>query len=179
MKGKVRYGNSVIEYSVVKSKRRKTSEIRVDNSGVEIRTPQNKKSNEIKRIIENKKGWIFKKQLEFKHRTKKKSKSKPFSEKFLRKRVEFYSKKLDVFPEKINIKKLKSRWGSATKDKILNFNVNLLRAPRDVIDYVVLHEICHLKVKEHSFRFWKLVQKFMPDYEDKKRWLENRIISLD
>ena len=172
MMNKIKYGKSVIQYKVVKSKRRKTSEIIVDEKGVEIRTPITKKDSQIKQLVNDKKQWIFKKQLEFKKRKKKTMRKKNYSVKYLKKRVEFFSKKLDLSPKKVNIKKLKSRWGSATKDNYLNFNSKLLRAPRDVIDYVVLHELCHLKIKEHNYRFWKLVAKNMPHYMKQKQWLE-------
>ncbi|MGI0066682.1 MAG: hypothetical protein ACREAT_08010, partial [Nitrosotalea sp.] len=65
---KIKYGNSVIEYSVIKSKRRKTSQILVDWDEVIVRTPLTKNNSEVKKIVESKAQWIFKKQLEFKNR---------------------------------------------------------------------------------------------------------------
>ena len=87
-------------------------------------------------------------------------------------KVKRYSIRLAVEPSKIIIKNLKSRWGSATKGNVINLNVNLLKASEDVIDYVVLHELCHLKIKEHSHRFWDLMHRFMPNYQDKIDWLK-------
>jgi predicted metal-dependent hydrolase len=55
---------------------------------------------------------------------------------------------------------------------VINLNEYLLKAPKGAIDYVILHEICHLKIRNHSHRFWELVQKFMPNYEENKKWLE-------
>ena len=52
-----------------------------------------------------------------------------------------------------------------TKDNVINLNVNLLKAPVDVIDYMVLHELCHLQIREHSHHFWDLMYKFMSNYE--------------
>jgi len=75
MKSKIRYGNSVIQYTIVKSKRRKTSEIRVDENGVEIRTPFYKKDSDVQKIIHDQKHWIYKKQLLFKDRKKTKKKT--------------------------------------------------------------------------------------------------------
>jgi predicted metal-dependent hydrolase len=51
-------------------------------------------------------------------------------------------------------------------------NVNLLKAPADIIDYAVLHELCHFKIKQHSHRFWNLMHKFMPRYQEKINWLK-------
>jgi len=53
----------------------------------------------------------------------------------------------------------------------INLNVDLVKAPEDVVNYIVLHEICHLKIKEHSHHYWELLHKFMPDYEKKVNWL--------
>jgi predicted metal-dependent hydrolase len=62
-------------------------------------------------------------------------------------RVDEYSKNLGVKVQKIAVKHLKKRWGSMTKEWSININVNLLKAPEDVIDYIILHELCHLKIK--------------------------------
>jgi predicted metal-dependent hydrolase len=87
-------------------------------------------------------------------------------------KVEEYSKKLGVKAEDIVIKRLKNRWGSMTKEGSINLNVNLLKAPEDVIDYIILHEICHLKVKEHSYHYWDHVRRYMPNYQEKIEWLK-------
>jgi predicted metal-dependent hydrolase len=83
-----------------------------------------------------------------------------------------YSKLLNVSPRKILLKKLKSRWGSATYRNTINLNLHLLKAPLDVIEYVVLHELSHLIERNHSKRFWKIVSDNMSDYKVKIRWLK-------
>lgn len=83
-----------------------------------------------------------------------------------------YSKLLNVTPKKILLKRLKSRWGSATYRNIINLNIHLLKAPLDVIEYVVLHELSHLIERNHSKRFWKIVSDNMCDYKIKIRWLK-------
>ena len=56
-------------------------------------------------------------------------------------------------------------------------NMNLIKASKPVIDYVILHELCHLKIKGHSDKFWQMIKKFMPNYDEQKRWLElNNVI---
>jgi predicted metal-dependent hydrolase len=87
-------------------------------------------------------------------------------------KVEEYSKKLGVKVEAIVIKRLKNRWGSMTKEGSINLNANLLKAPEDVIDYIILHELCHLKVKEHSYHYWDHVRRYMPNYQEKIEWLK-------
>lgn len=169
---KIKYGNSVIEYSVIKSRRRKTSQIMVDGDEVIVRTPLAKDNSEIKKIVTNKAQWIFKKQLEFKKRTDVNFIPKNYTKRFLLKQVKSYAEKVGIIPSKVNIKKMRTRWGSASKDNVINLNEHLLKAPKGAIDYVILHEICHLKIRNHSHRFWELVRKFMPNYEENKRWLE-------
>jgi predicted metal-dependent hydrolase len=83
-----------------------------------------------------------------------------------------YSQNLEVKSKRIAIKKLKDRWGSITKDDVINPNVNLLKAPEDVIDYIILHELCHLRIKEHSHHYWSLIYKHMPNYQQKIEWLK-------
>ena len=90
----------------------------------------------------------------------------------LKTRVGKFSQKQSVVVPKIILKRnLKSRWASLTKKRSINFNMHLIKAPSDVIDYIVLHELCHLKIKEHSHHYWDLVYKYMPDYRDKIDWL--------
>lgn len=87
-------------------------------------------------------------------------------------KVEIYSKKLGVRVKSITIKILRNRWGSLTKSGTINLNANVIKAPEDVIDYIIVHELCHLKIKEHSHRYWDLLHKFMPNYQDKIEWLK-------
>ncbi|MEX0598228.1 MAG: M48 family metallopeptidase [Candidatus Paceibacterota bacterium] len=173
MKDKVRYGNRVIEYTIVKSKRRKTSEIRVDRTGVEVRTPLIKKDYEIKKMVDDKKQWIFKKHLEFSDKRKIRSPKSfnTYSEKAIEKRAWKLASKIGVKPTKIVIKNLRGRWGSSTKNGIINLNAVLTKTPRKVVDYIIVHELCHLKIREHSKRYWNLVSKFMPDYEKQRNVL--------
>ena len=62
--------------------------------------------------------------------------------------------------------------GSLTPPGIINLNVTLLKAPSDIIDYIILHELCHSKIKEHSHHYWDLVRAHMPSYEEKITWLD-------
>lgn len=86
--------------------------------------------------------------------------------------IKRYSRILNVLPKKILIKKLKSRWGSATSNNTINLNIHLLKTPLDVLEYVILHELSHLIERNHSYRFWKIVSDNMTDYKDKIKWLK-------
>ena len=87
-------------------------------------------------------------------------------------KVSEFSKKIGVSPSKIVIKNLKNRWGSATKEGKINLNYNLIKAPENIIDYIIIHELCHFKIKKHSHQFWNLLSKYIPDYKEKLNWLE-------
>ena len=87
-------------------------------------------------------------------------------------RVHIYAQKIGKTPNQIRIKSLRSRWGSCSSKGNLNFNWTLIMAPLDVLDYVVIHELCHLVHHNHSQRFWNLVEKHDPDFKSKKKWLK-------
>ena len=174
MTDKVRFGNSTITYSVTKSKRRKTSQIIVDVNGVEVKTPITKRDSEIKKIVLNKKEWIFKKQLEFSDKPKrKKISTKTKTHEYLKNRTWKLASKIGVTPSKIVVKNLKSRWGSAGNTGIITLNEALTNTPPRIIDYVIIHELCHLKIPDHSSRFWNLLYSNDKKYRKKINWLEN------
>jgi len=80
---------------------------------------------------------------------------------------------------KISIKYNHSNWGSCSSKRNLNFSSKLLFAPDDVIDYVIIHELAHLKEANHSPKFWAIVAKAMPSYKEKKKWLSVNGKNLD
>jgi len=176
MISKLRYGNSVIEYQIIKSKRRKTSEVRVDGKGVEVHTPITKKDSEIQEIVNTKKQWIFKKQLEFADRTKKQFKTSTKTPEYLEKRTWKLAEKIGVKPKKVVVKNLKSRWGSAGKTGTITLNQVLIDTPPRIIDYVIIHELCHLKIQGHSNMFWNLLSTHDKKYHDKIMWLEKNMV---
>jgi hypothetical protein len=87
-------------------------------------------------------------------------------------KVRFYAEKIGVDYGRVTIRNQKTRWGSCSAKGNLNFNCLLMLAPEDVLDYVVIHELCHRKEMNHSPRFWSEVAKIMPDYKNSKIWLK-------
>ncbi len=79
----------------------------------------------------------------------------------------------------LRISNAKRRWGSCGARNNLNFSWRLLMAPEKAVDYVIIHEIAHIKHKNHSARFWKLVETMMPDYKKYDNWLEDNRFLLD
>lgn len=74
--------------------------------------------------------------------------------------------------KKITIRNQKTRWGSCSQTGTLSFNYRLMMADPDIIDYVIIHELCHLTHMNHSKEFWNMVGRIMPDYLQKKNWLK-------
>ena len=95
------------------------------------------------------------------------------SQSILHKAMVRYSRKVGVKPKKIQMKKLRSKWGSLSNDNTININLHLLKADQKIVDYIILHEICHLKIKQHSHHFWSFIEQFDPTYKDKVEWLNN------
>ena len=86
-------------------------------------------------------------------------------------RVKRFAPIVGVDYGRITIRNQKSRWGSCSSRKNLNFNCLLMLAPPEQRDYVVVHELCHLKEMNHSKRFWKEVERVLPDYKKSVKWL--------
>jgi hypothetical protein len=87
------------------------------------------------------------------------------------KRVQQYSQQYNFAPKQVKISSAKTRWGSCSPNGTLNFTWRLVMAPLDVIDYVVVHELAHLRVKDHSSKFWKMVGSIYPEYKKQRKWL--------
>lgn len=94
-------------------------------------------------------------------------------------RLEFICKNSNIKKPKFRIMELGFRWGSCTKEGVLNFNYKIAMAPLGVIDYVLVHEIAHLKEHTHNDKFWKEISKIMPNYLEKKEWLRENGYLLD
>jgi predicted metal-dependent hydrolase len=94
------------------------------------------------------------------------------AEEEVEKLLKSYSKKLGVVPPVFMVKYQKRRWGSCSAGNILRINFQLIMAPHGQLEYVVVHELCHIKEKNHSARFWNLVRELMPDYEQHRNSLK-------
>jgi predicted metal-dependent hydrolase len=83
------------------------------------------------------------------------------------------SSRLGVTYRRITIRDTRSRWGSCSTTGTLSFSWRLALAPREILDYVVVHELCHLRHHDHSRRFWSLVGEVWPQYREHKAWLDD------
>ena len=80
---------------------------------------------------------------------------------------------LGVSVERVTLRDQRSRWGSCSSRGALSFNWRLVLAPHDVLDYVVVHEVCHLAEHHHGPEFWQLVERRRPHYRESKKWLDD------
>ena len=87
------------------------------------------------------------------------------------KRIQFYQSNFKLKPRSIRISDSKTTWGTCDSMRQLTFNWKLSMAPLDVIDYVVVHEMCHMVHMNHDRSFWRLLGKILPDYEERENWL--------
>jgi len=94
-------------------------------------------------------------------------------------RIAYYAPKLGVVPDSLRIKDQQKRWASCTSQNGLIFNWRVILAPSPILDYVVVHELCHLLEKSHSKRFWSLVRAILPEYEAREQWLLENGAKLD
>lgn len=97
----------------------------------------------------------------------------------IQERVAYFAAKVGVNAGKIQIKDLGYRWASCTKHGDLHFHWKCLMAPLTIIDYIIVHELCHLHYRDHSEAFWNEVDKVLPDFRDRKEWLRLRGAELD
>jgi predicted metal-dependent hydrolase len=88
-------------------------------------------------------------------------------------RIDFFSRMLKLQYGNITITSAEKRWGSCSGDDNLAFSFRLIMAPPDIIDYVIVHELTHIKEKNHSPKFWKQVEAVMPEYKKPRNWLKD------
>lgn len=94
-------------------------------------------------------------------------------------RVNYFAPKVGVKPVSVTVKEIGYQWASCSSTNSLNFHWKCMMAPSKIVDYVIVHELCHIRTKNHSDVFWNEVDKVMPDYRERKEWLKLNGASLD
>lgn len=180
---------SPLLYTIKKSKKARRMTIRVNaDAGVSVTIPWFLNERRAEKFIQSKKEWIEKKMGYFLahpvHPLAKKwqeeglSSRKSFkkyaelSRTLAKERLEYFNAFYGFQYKRIFIKDSKSRWGSCSSRKNLNFNYKIYFLPPDLQDYLIVHELCHLGQFNHSPAFWKLVEKTIPDYKERRRELK-------
>lgn len=97
----------------------------------------------------------------------------------IRRRIEYYAPKVGVLPSTVEVKDLGFRWATCTSDGRLSFHWKCVMASPKVIDYIIVHELCHIHHRDHTASFWNEVDKVMPDYYERKALLRQNGASFD
>jgi predicted metal-dependent hydrolase len=97
----------------------------------------------------------------------------------IRERVERFSQQIGRWPANIEVKNQERRWGSWSHNGSIRFNWKIIMAPISVMDYVIVHELCHLIHPHHSYHFWQKVQSIIPDYKKRRDWLKENSLKMD
>ena len=97
---------------------------------------------------------------------------KDISKKYLNKRTQELSTEFKLPYKKLFIRKSKTKWGNCSRGKNISLNWKLIKAPKHVIDYLIIHELLHTVVMNHTHRFWTLMKSYYPDYKESVKWLE-------
>ena len=176
-----------MEFKLIRSNR-KTVAIQVNpDLSITVRASRYASKREIDRIVEKNETWIYK-HIEIIKKNKADYEAlnvekltseeiKTLAEQALKlilQRVEYFAKQVGVDYGRITIRNQKTRWGSSSSKRNLNFNCLLMLAPAEILDYVVVHELCHRKEMNHSKAFWVEVEKVLPDYRESVKWLKEK-----
>lgn len=178
-----------MDVEVIRSDR-KTVAIQINpDFSVTVRVPRYASDREIRKILREKADWI-EKHLEQMKMQKARYESqqedrmanqltnadiRELADKaleYIPRRVRYFSEIVGVDYGRITIRNQKTRWGSCSAKGNLNFNCLLMLTPPEVIDYVVVHELCHRLEMNHSKAFWSQVERVLPDYKQARRWLK-------
>lgn len=177
-----------INIEVIRSNRKSISMEITRDLQVLVRAPYSMPDSTVQRFIEEKSSWLEEhiahartkaKLLKQQEETTKKFTMEEIRQladkavKVIPERVTFYAPVVGVDYGKITIRNQRTRWGSCSSKGNLNFNCLLMLTPSGVIDYVVVHELCHRKELNHSVKFWDEVERVLPNYREPKEWLKN------
>lgn len=181
-KKEIRFNGDEISYTLKTSRRAKNVRLAVYCDGSLVATrPYWLAEKTVEKFIYKKIGWIISKISHFKKFKIKTSEEaaneylehKEAARKLAETRIYFFNQIYNFKFNRINIRKQKTRWGSCSRKGNLNFNYKIALLEERVADYIIVHELCHLREFNHSERFWDLVLKTMPDYKILRKKLKS------
>lgn len=174
---------TIQDIKIIRSNRR-TISLEITKEGtVQVRAPYGVLEAEIFQFVNSKQDWIEKHLQKIQEKIERTTSFEQLSYeqiqelaqqalKVLPKRTAYYAKIMGVNYGRITIRNQKTRWGSCSSKGNLNFNCMLMLMPPEIQDYVVVHELCHRKEMNHSAKFWAEVEKVLPDYKERRKWLK-------
>lgn len=160
---------------------RKTLAITITQEGtLLVKAPLEMPDREIVRFLKQKQYWIYKQTKHVLEDTQRRivrseeeiRRLKQQARRVLTEKTDYYKSLLGVDYQRIRIGSQRTRWGSCSSKGTLSYNWHLVLMPERIMDYVVVHELCHLLEMNHSERFWKRVGELLPDYENRRKWLK-------
>jgi predicted metal-dependent hydrolase len=176
------------DYTLLRSKRR-TLVIRVTEGGLEVRAPLRMPAVEIERFVESKTSWIekhmreaeamksaraeFRETIDENERARLAAAYKAQARREIPARTITLAQTMGVTPASVKIGSARTRWGSCNAKGALNFSWRLILAEQDLIDYVIVHELAHLRQLNHSRAFWDIVARYVPDYKQRRARLKD------
>lgn len=168
-----------MEYKITYANR-KSIGIYVRRDGtIEVRCPKYITKNTIEEVVAKKEDWINKarERINKRNEVSISDEQKAFfinkANEIIPKKVKYFSDIMGVVPKSIRIGNARSYWGCCSGDNRLNFSWRLMMREDEIIDYVVVHELSHIKEHNHSKKFWKEVEKIIPEYKILKDRLKN------
>ena len=169
---------------IIRSDRRSIS-LEITPAGeVLVRAPRRMPEAEIRHFVKEKSSWLTK-HLAKREADKAVLQNEGFftdaeivrltklAKKIIPEKVAYFARVMGVTYGRIAIRKQKTKWGRCSRDGNLNFNCLLMMAPPEVLDYVVVHELCHRLEMNHSAKFWAEVERVLPEYRMPRKWLKD------
>jgi predicted metal-dependent hydrolase len=185
MQKKIILNNQEIKYNLKKSQRAKRLRLAICcDASITVTQPFFLNEKEIEKFLHQKASWLLDKISSF-NKSKIKILPKDSYNEFVSKkkdayllikeRIEYFNKIYNFKFNKISVKRQISRWGSCSRRGNINFNYKILFLPQALADYIIVHELCHLKEFNHSRKFWDLVSLALPNYLNIRRELRKII----
>lgn len=166
--------NEQISYEMIR-KRIKNIYIHIKEAKVIVTIPYKMEKEKAISVVEEKKKWIFdrvRKQKQNLKEEKMTEKELEILKQIVQEKIPFYAEKIGEYPNKVRIRDLNYAWGSCSTKRNISINEKLAKHSEKEIEYVILHELCHLKHMNHSKQFWNLVEENMPDYKSIRKELK-------
>lgn len=175
-----------LPYTLIRSNRKSCSISITPNGRITVRVPLRISDREIRHLLTDRQNWIITKYLEQQQKQARMPVSDltdtqraALTQRYIAAAREYFPKRAAHFQQftggtysRITIRDQKTRWGSCSARGTLSFNWRLMLAPPAILDYVVVHELCHLTHMNHSPAFWQAVEAVCPDYRESRRWLK-------
>lgn len=188
MMKKIKLNNTEIEYKIRKNKRAKRMRLAVyGDASVVVTMPWWANERKVESFVEQKFSWLLQKINFFKNHIDRRPKiddrkdylaNKERARVIIEQKIGLFNKLYNFRYKKITVKNQKTRWGSCSREGNLNFNYKIIYLPENLSDYIIVHELCHLKEMNHGKKFWDLVSLAMPKYLSARKELRKKSLGL-